>query len=191
MTTFQNRQNWPPCQGYSLCKMLNLGQKLTFPKACGKRLQNYSSSEFFCKIGHHANKTRVVWLQKKTPNIRKMTTFPKSAKLATMPRLQPLRNPKNDSQFGSKIKIPKNIRKNDSRTTSRVFLSKKRLLKTPNIRKMTTFPKSAKLATMPRLQPLQNSQFGSKIKIPKSMNQPLPKTSEKRLYNQNIQSQPL
>ena len=34
---------------------------------------------------------------------------------------------------------------------------------------MTTFRKSEKLATMQRLQPLQNGQFGSKTKIVQNM----------------------
>ena len=29
---FENGQNWPRCKGHSLCKMLNLAQKLKMPK---------------------------------------------------------------------------------------------------------------------------------------------------------------
>ena len=149
----------------------------TFPKsaklATMPRLQPSRNCQFGSKIKIPKNirKTTLELHQScceqetafKTPKIRKMTTLSKSAKLASMPRLQPLQN----AQFGSKIKFPKSCEKRLQKY-SRVLLSKKRLLKTPNIRKMTTFPKSAKLATMPRLQPLQNAQFGSKIKFPKS-----------------------
>ena len=63
--------------------------------------------------------------------------------------------------------------KNHSTTTLELFCEKKRLQKTPNIREMATLSKSPKLATMQRLYPLQNSQFGSKIEILKNM----PKTT--------------
>ena len=48
-------------------------------------------------------------------------------------------------------------------------IMKKPLQKTANIRKITPFWKLAKVATMQRLQPLQNGQFGSKIKNAKNM----------------------
>ena len=78
-----------------------------------------------------------------------------------MHRLKPLKN----ALCGSKIKIVKS-EKNDSRRTLELFcVKKKQLQQTPNIQKMTSLPKSAKLVTMHGLKPLQNSQFGSKIKI--------------------------
>ena len=60
---FENRQNWSQCMGYSLCKMLSLGQKLKFWKACEKRLLNHITF-VLCKKP----------LQK-TPNIRKWKFF--------------------------------------------------------------------------------------------------------------------
>ena len=51
------------CKGYSLCKMVSLGQKLKIPKTCEKR--------FYKNIG-------VVLCKKplqKTPNIREMRPF--------------------------------------------------------------------------------------------------------------------
>ena len=86
---FENR---PSCKGYSLCKIVSLGQKLRFTKTCEKRFFNH---------------IRVVLCKKplqKTPNIRGMRRFWKSA---IVQRLQPLQN----GQFGSKIKIHKNMRK--------------------------------------------------------------------------------
>ena len=59
--------------------------------------------------------------------------------------------------------------KNDSKTTLELFFAKKMLQKTPNIRRIASFRKSLKLATTHGLWPLQNAQFGSKIKIRKNM----------------------
>ena len=64
----------------------------------------------------------------KTPNIRKMTTFPKWPKLDTMQRLLQNRH------FGSKIKTVKHMPK-ISKKHIRVVLCKKALGKTANIRK--------------------------------------------------------
>ena len=90
-----------------------------------------------------------------------MTTFLKTSKSATMQRLQPLQN----RHFKSKIKTCEKQLQNHIR----VVPCKKQIQKTPSIRKLTTFPKWAKLATMQRLQPLQNRHFASKIKIVKNM----------------------
>ena len=62
---FQNR---PSSRGYSLCKMVSLGQKLKMPQRCEKRF--------------YKNNTVVVLWKKplqKTPNIRQMRPFWKSA----------------------------------------------------------------------------------------------------------------
>ena len=88
-----------------------------------------------------------------------------------MQRLQALQN----GQFGSKIKIAKNMPET-SLETRQTLSVQKMALKTPNnnnIPEMTSFRKSLKLGTMQRLQALQNDQFSSKIKIAKSV----PKTS--------------
>ena len=67
---FENRpscKGYSPCKGYSLCKMVSLGQKLKMPKTCEK--------PFYKNI-------RVVLCKKpleKTPNIREMRRFWKSA----------------------------------------------------------------------------------------------------------------
>ena len=55
--------------------------------------------------------------------------------------------------------------KNNSRSTLEFFFERERLQKTLNIRKMTRFGKSPKLATKHGPEPLQNAQFGSKIEI--------------------------
>ena len=66
-------------------------------------------------------------------------------------------------QFGSKIKNAKNICDKRLYKHIRLVLWKKRLQKTANIWEMRPFWKLAKMATM------QSGQFGSKIKIAKSM----------------------
>ena len=38
---FKNGKNWPRRKGYSLCKMVSLGQKLKMPKTCEKRLYEH------------------------------------------------------------------------------------------------------------------------------------------------------
>ena len=83
-----NYENRPSRKGYSLDKMVSFGQKLKLRKSCEKRFFNH---------------IRVVLCKKpleKTPNIRKMRLFWKSV-------IVPWQN----GQFGSKIKIKKNMRK--------------------------------------------------------------------------------
>ena len=92
-------------------------------------------------------------------------TFQKWPKLATIQRLQPLQN----LHFESKIKIIKNVQKTILEPHQSCSVQKKLQKKTPNIRKMTIFPKWPKFATMQRLKALQNRHFGSNIKIVKNM----------------------
>ena len=84
--------NRPSCKGYRLCKMVSLAQKLKRPKTCEKRFYKHV--------------TVVVWKKplEKTPNIREMRPFWKSAVLQ---RLQTLQN----GQFGSKTQMAKKMRK--------------------------------------------------------------------------------
>ena len=62
------RQLWklekmPKCKGYSLCKMVSLGQKIKLPKTCEKHFYKHIT-DVLCKKR----------LQK-TPNIQKMRQF--------------------------------------------------------------------------------------------------------------------
>ena len=70
--------------------------------------------------------------------------------------------------LGQKLKFQKR-REKRLENHIRFVLCNKRLYKTPNIRKMTSFQKTPKLVTMHRLQPLQNAQFGSKLKTIKNV----------------------
>ena len=65
--------------------------------------------------------------------------------------------------LGQKLKMLKRCEKSLC-DYIRLVVWKKPLQKTPNIRKMRDFSKLLKLATMHGLQPMQNGQFGSKIK---------------------------
>ena len=100
----------------------------------------------------------------KTANIRKKRRFQNLPKMATMQKLQPLQN----ALFGSKVKITKNTQKT-TREAHQSCCMEKAAPKTANIRKKRRLQNLPKMATMQRLQPLQNAQFGSKLKISKSM----------------------
>ena len=80
----------------------------------------------------------------KTAYIRKIRTFWKWPKMATMQR------PCNLLSLGQKIKLPKTCEKRFYNTLQ-LFYAKKRLQKTANIRKMEAFWKWPKMATMQRL----------------------------------------
>ena len=129
---FENGQRWPQCKGYSPCKILSLDQKIKLPKTCQKCCYK-QNQVILCKKR----------LQKKT-HIRKMRAFWKWPKMATMQR------PMQNTQFGSKIKLPKTCEKRLYKHIQ-VVVCKKRLQKTENIRKMRAFWKWPKMATMQRL----------------------------------------
>ena len=46
---FENRQKWPLCKGYSLCKMVSLRQKIKLLKTCEKRLHKHITAVLFKK----------------------------------------------------------------------------------------------------------------------------------------------
>ena len=89
---WEHFENRPSCKGYSPCKILTLAQKLKFQKTCQNPFYK-SFRVILCKKTAH-----------KTPNIREMRGFWKSA---IMQRLKPMQN----RDFKSKIKIPKNMSK--------------------------------------------------------------------------------
>ena len=72
---FKYWQKWPPCKGYSLSKIITLGQKIKLPKTYQKRVYRHNI---------------VVLCKKpllKTPNIRKTRPFLLLAKMASMQSL--------------------------------------------------------------------------------------------------------
>ena len=117
---FENR---PSCKGYSLCKMVSLGQKLKFRKAWEERFFNH---ELFSV---------------KSP-LRKHQIFEKWDDLKI--GHQGLCNM---VSLGQKLKFCENVRKTIFNHL-RVVLCKKPLEKTPNIREMRRFWKSAIVQTL-------------------------------------------
>ena len=77
-------------KGYSLCKMVGLGQKLKMPKPCDRRIYKHIRL-VLCK--KRLQKAAKIW---------EMRPFWKLAKMATMQR--------QSGQFGSKIKNAKKVR---------------------------------------------------------------------------------
>ena len=112
---WDNYENRPSCKGYSLGKMVSLGQKLKLRKTWEKR--------FFNHIRGFLSKKAL----EKTPNIREMRRFWKSA-------IVPWQN----GQFGSKWKLRNTCEKRFFNHI-RVVLCKKPLEKTPNIPQMRRF----------------------------------------------------
>ena len=82
-------------------------------------------------------------LTPKPPNIRKITGVQKSEKFGVIHELQPLQN----RQFGSKIKMFKNMGKMSLQPQEK-FCTQNFTPKTPNIRKITSIPKSEKFRIM-------------------------------------------
>ena len=75
---WEDFENRPSCKGYSLCKMVSLGQKLKMPKTCEKRFYK-NITVVLCKKP-----------LEKTPNIREMRRFWKSAILQSLYPMQRL-----------------------------------------------------------------------------------------------------
>ena len=117
---FENR---PSCKGYSPCKILTLAQKLKFQKTW----QNPFYKSFTVVL-------RKKPLQK-TKNFREIRAFSKSA---IMQRLYPCKI----LTLEQKLKFQKTCQ-NPFYKSFTALLSKKPLLKTPNIREIKPFWKSA------------------------------------------------
>ena len=107
-------------------KMLILGQKLKFQKTCRNRFYQHNKVVLYKKP-----------LQK-TPNIGEIRRFWKSAILARLCKM---------IIWGQKLKIQKKYR-NRFYEHNKVVLCKKPLQKTPNIREIRRFWKSAILARL-------------------------------------------
>ena len=134
------------CKGCSLCKILTLAQKLKF--------QNTRQNSF------HTSFTVVLCKKplQKTPNIREMRAFSKSAIVQS---LWPMQN----RHFGSKIKISKNM-----------FKSILQIIYSCSVQK--TSPKNTKYSRNESILKIGHhvkaiarakSQFGSELKIPQNM----------------------
>ena len=121
---------YSPCKGSSVCRRVCLGQKLKMPKTCDKQF--------------HKNHRVVLWKNQleKTLNIRETRGFWKSAiwgKGYSPCKGYSLCQMVSVSQ---KLKLPKTCEKQFHKNI-RVLPCKKQLEKTPNIREMRGFWKSA------------------------------------------------
>ena len=129
---FENRpscKGYSPCKGYSLCKMVSLGQKLKIPKTCEKRF--YKNIELFCAKNRS----------------KKHQIFEKWDHFENRPSCKGYSPCKGYSlckivTLGQKLKMPKTCEKRFYKNIG-VVLCKKPLQKTPNIREMRPFWKSA------------------------------------------------
>ena len=107
LAKWDNFENRPSCKGYTLCKMVSLGQKFKWQKKCEKRFYKH---------------VRVLLCKKplqKTPNIGEIRPFLKSAILQRVYTLQ-------NDQFGSKTSNREKRAKNDSTSTLELFCVKNR-----------------------------------------------------------------
>ena len=118
-------KNWPsyqgysPLKGYSLCKMVSLGQELKMPETCEK--QFYSNMELFCAKNRS----------------KKHQIFEKWGNIENRPSCKGY-SPWKMVSLGQKLKMPKTCEKPLYKNV-RVVLCKKPLEKTPNIPEMRRF----------------------------------------------------
>ena len=159
---FENGQNWPRRNGYSLCKIISLGrkgyslckmvisgQKLKMPKRCEKRFYEHIRVRVCKKPLQNA------------PNIRQMRAFwkwpkHKGCRLCKM------------VISSQKLKMPKRCAKKIYEHI-RVVLCKQPLQNTPNIREMTAFLKWPTFASTQRqvFYLWKMVSLGQKLKMPK------------------------
>ena len=120
-------EKWPQCKGYSLCKMVSLGQIIKLPKTCEKRFYKHIRDVLGKK---RLQKTPYIW---KMGRIWKLEKWPqcKGYSLCKMVSL------------GQKIKLPKTCEKLFYKHITNV-LCKKQLQQTPYIWKMGLFWKLEK-----------------------------------------------
>ena len=131
---FESSQKWPPSKGYSLCKIVTLGEKL--------KMQKNMLKTFLQHIAIVLCKRRL----EKSANNRQMRAFWK------LPKRPPSKGYSlcKIVTLGQKLKMPKNMLKTFLQLIA-VVLCKKRLEKTANIRKMKGFWKLPKMDTKQRL----------------------------------------
>ena len=143
---WEHFENRPSCKGYSLCKILTLGQKLKFQKTC----QNPFYKSF-----------RVVLCKKP---LQKTLIFEKWEHFENRPSCKGYSLCK-ILTLGQKLKFQKTCQ-NPFYKSFRVVLCKKPLQKTQIFEKWEHFENRP---SCKGYSPLQNPHFGSKIKIPKNM----------------------
>ena len=129
---FENRpfrKGYSPCKGYSLCKMVSLGQKLKMRKTCKKTFYKNTRVVLY-KNGSKKHQIFQKWENFENRPFCKGYSPWRGYSLCKMVSL------------GQKLKMPKTCEKPFYKNT-RVVLCKRRREKTPNIREMRQFWKSA------------------------------------------------
>ena len=134
MRRFWKLEKWPLCKGYSLCKMVILGQKIKLPKTCGKRFYK-DITDVLCKK-----------VLQKTLHIREMRRF---WKLEKWPLCQGYSLCKMII-LAQKIKLLKTFEKRFYKHITDL-LCKKRVQKNTSYSRNETILKIGKMATMQRL----------------------------------------
>ena len=132
---FEYWPKWPPCKGYSLCKIIILGQKIKLSKTYQKRVYKHI----------------IVILWKKNCS-KKHLIFQKWDHFEYWPNWPPCKgyNLFKIITLVQKIKLPKTYQKWVYKHII-LILCEKPLEKTPNIREMRPFSLLAKMASMRRL----------------------------------------
>ena len=131
---FENCQKWQPREGYRLCKIVTLGQKLKMHKNMLKTFLQHIAA-VLCKNG-----------SKKQLILEKWEHFENGQKLQPSKGYRPCKI----VTLGQKLKMHKNMLKTFLQHIA-VLLCKKQLQRTANIGKMRAFWKLPKMATKQRL----------------------------------------
>ena len=142
-------ENQPSCKGYSPCKILTLSQKLKFQNDVKIHSTNYL--ELFCaKNPSKKNQILEKWRHfQSRPSCKGYSP----CKILTLSQTLKFQNTCQNQFYKS----------------FRVVLCKKPLLKTPNIRDMRAFSKSA---IIQRLYPCRILTLGQKLKFPNTCQNP-------------------
>ena len=137
--------------GYTPCKMVSLAQKLKMPKRCEKRLYDH------IKVVVCKNRSKKHLIFEKWQHFENGQNWPRCMGYS----------PCKMFSLGQKLKMAKRCEKR-LYDHIKVFVCKKPLQKTPNIRKMTGFWKWPKFTTMNAIYiPCKMGSSGQKLKMPK------------------------
>ena len=151
MRRFWILEKWPQCKGYSLCKMVSLGQKIKLPKTCEKRFYKYII-DVLCK--------------KRLQKILNIGEMRRIRKLEKWPQCKGY-SPCKMVSLGKKMKLPKTCEKPFYKHFPDV-LCKKRLQKTLIIREMRRFWILEKWPQCKGYSLCKMVSLGQKMKLPKT-----------------------
>ena len=148
---FENRQKWPLCKGYSLCKMVSLRQKIKLLKTCEKRLHKHITAVLFKK----RSKKHLIFEKWDDFENRQKWPLCKGYSLCKMVSLR------------QNIKLPQTCVKRLYKHITFV-LCKRRLEKTANIRKIGRFGKLQKWPLRKGYSLCKMPSLAQTLKLPKT-----------------------